>query len=98
MIICFNFSKAKNPETTLLQTEDWHNNIIILENSTNLDRISKSNHEYIQFNRSNNGTNPEYLSCEEVEDDYCQLHLYDHNDVINFTIGNYDNDNSMITV
>ena len=92
----FNFSKAKDPETTLLQTNDLHNNIIMLENATDLNRIAKHNSEYIQFNRLNNGTNPEYLSCEEVDDEFCQLHLYDHNDVINFTIGNYDNDNSMI--
>lgn len=92
----FNFSKERDPETTLLQTKDWNNNLIILENSTNLDRIAKYNPEYIQFNRSNNGTNPEYLSCEEVEGDFYQLNLYDHNDIINLYIGNYDNNDSII--
>jgi hypothetical protein len=92
----FNFCEASDPEITLLEIEDWNEELMILKNATDLDRISNSNPQYIQFNRYNNGSNPEYLSCEELEEDYCKINLYDHNDVMNIYIGNYDNDNSMI--
>jgi hypothetical protein len=86
----FEKCEANNPETELLEAKNWDNKLIMMENCADLHRISSLNPDYIQFNRANNGTNPEYISYEDIDQDWGMVNLYDHNDLINYYAGNYD--------
>jgi len=87
----FELCEARNPEMELLETQDWNNSLISLDNSEGLDGVKVLNPDFIQFNRGNNGTNPEYLSYDEsTEEGWIKVNLYDHDDIINFYAGNYD--------
>lgn len=85
------FELKSSSEEDLLSVESWDNSFIMLNTSELLSHIKILNPDYIQFNRLNNGSNPEYLICTEIEEEWECVKLFDHNDITNFLMGNYDN-------
>lgn len=87
----FELNEGAPPEEHLLKISVGSENMIFIENGDNLASVKKHNPDYIKFERHQNVSQPEYISLTLEECGWCNITLYDHDDICNYLTYNYDN-------